>query len=253
MGAGKILEMWKSRMQRESLYSTAAYWDSKAVEYEGHAVSMWPNNHLNRYYHGEQLDLLQRMLPSVEGLRLLDLGCGTGRNARYFAQRGARVTGIDFSGKAIEIARRLSSGSNPEFRQQSLFDLDDREAFDIALSWGVLTVACKNETEVQNILQRVRKLLTKGGKVLLCEPIHRGPLHRVLNMDIREFLRIMESTGFEITSLRHLHFWPARILLAYVQWPKAVTATGFYSGRAIMSLLNHRHLGDYKVICAKPA
>ncbi len=36
----------------------------------------------------------------------LDLGCGTGTNAIYLAQKGFDVTGIDVSGRAISVARR---------------------------------------------------------------------------------------------------------------------------------------------------
>jgi len=38
--------------------------------------------------------------------RALDLGCGTGTNSIYLAQRGWQVTGIDFVGSAIRQARR---------------------------------------------------------------------------------------------------------------------------------------------------
>lgn len=36
----------------------------------------------------------------------LDLGCGTGTNVRYLAERGWRVTGVDFIPRAIDQARR---------------------------------------------------------------------------------------------------------------------------------------------------
>lgn len=48
-------------------------------------------------------------LIETEGLpagRALDLGCGTGTNAIYLAQRGWQVTGIDFVSSAIRQARR---------------------------------------------------------------------------------------------------------------------------------------------------
>ena len=40
----------------------------------------------------------------VGGLRLLDVGCGTGYFAREMAARGARVTAIDISSRMIELA-----------------------------------------------------------------------------------------------------------------------------------------------------
>lgn len=41
---------------------------------------------------------------TVDGSKILDIGCGTGRNAYYFASLGAHVTGIDISQNAIRIA-----------------------------------------------------------------------------------------------------------------------------------------------------
>ena len=45
----------------------------------------------------------------VEGLEVLDLGCGTGYFAREMARRGARVTAVDLSPKMLAHARRLES------------------------------------------------------------------------------------------------------------------------------------------------
>ncbi|HEY8207703.1 MAG TPA: methyltransferase domain-containing protein, partial [Myxococcaceae bacterium] len=40
---------------------------------------------------------VDRLVGPVEGLRVLDAGCGTGRHAVRLAGRGAVVTGVDFS------------------------------------------------------------------------------------------------------------------------------------------------------------
>ena len=42
--------------------------------------------------------------------RALDLACGEGRNAVWLAERGWRVTGVDFAELAIGKARRLAAG-----------------------------------------------------------------------------------------------------------------------------------------------
>lgn len=42
----------------------------------------------------------------VSGRIICDLACGQGDMARYLAQRGARVVGVDISRKLLEIARR---------------------------------------------------------------------------------------------------------------------------------------------------
>jgi SAM-dependent methyltransferase len=46
----------------------------------------------------------------------LDLGCGNGRNAIYLAQRGWRVTGIDFVPKAIRTARARAAAAGVDVR-----------------------------------------------------------------------------------------------------------------------------------------
>lgn len=48
---------------------------------------------------------LARLVGPVAGLRLLDLACGHGRFARYFARQGAHVVGIDLSSALLEKAR----------------------------------------------------------------------------------------------------------------------------------------------------
>lgn len=44
-------------------------------------------------------------LPDLKDRRVIDLGCGEGRNTRMFADRGARMTGLDLSTEMIAAAR----------------------------------------------------------------------------------------------------------------------------------------------------
>jgi 2-polyprenyl-3-methyl-5-hydroxy-6-metoxy-1,4-benzoquinol methylase len=119
----RVREMWKQRQERETLYATAAYWDHKAEVFRGKAVSMWPNNVLNELYEREDEVEIRRRLGDVNGLDVLDLGCGTGRMSRWLAAQGARVTGVDFSAGALAIARSESSGPNPAYQHGSIFEL----------------------------------------------------------------------------------------------------------------------------------
>ena len=47
-----------------------------------------------------------KLIGDVKGKRVLDLACGEGYNTRILATKGAKVTGVDFSEKLIELARR---------------------------------------------------------------------------------------------------------------------------------------------------
>ncbi len=55
------------------------------------------------------------LIPAGAGRTALDVGCGPGRNTRWLARQGYRVTGIDISAYALEEARRRSSGPDPDF------------------------------------------------------------------------------------------------------------------------------------------
>jgi SAM-dependent methyltransferase len=58
-------------------------------------------------------DELVRLVESgrIRPCRALDLGCGTGANALYLAQRGFDVTGVDYAVAAIEKARRRAAAA----------------------------------------------------------------------------------------------------------------------------------------------
>lgn len=69
----------------------------------------------------------------------LDLGCGTGTNAIYLAQRGLAVVGVDFTPQAIESARAKARRANVavDFRIGDVTRLDAlREPFDLVLDIG---------------------------------------------------------------------------------------------------------------------
>lgn len=47
-----------------------------------------------------------RSLTGARPHRILELGCGSGADSRYFARRGHHVTALDFSSAAVRLARR---------------------------------------------------------------------------------------------------------------------------------------------------
>lgn len=77
---------------------------------------------------------------NVEGKRVLDVGCGTGRMAVQLAKRGAYVVGIDISQHMLEIAKSIVEKEG--FQNKCTFIQDDfakhvfNEKFDISLALG---------------------------------------------------------------------------------------------------------------------
>lgn len=82
-------------------------------------------------------------LGDISGKSLLHLQCHFGMDTISFARLGAEVTGVDFSDKAIELAKSLSSKLNipARFICSNIYDLPDKLTgqFDIVhTSYGVL-------------------------------------------------------------------------------------------------------------------
>ena len=242
--------MLRIRLQREEIYTKQEYWDLKATEYDDKSISLWPNPNLNELYHSEQISLIDELTGPVAGKKLLDVGCGMGRMSRHFAGRGARVLGLDFSPATVEVARGLSSNTNPEYKVGSFFELSGFADYDSVFTSAALAMACKGRDDLLCVLRQLRGALKLGGVFLTVEPLHKGFLHRVLDMRLSEFIEALSSCGFDVVEVRQLHFWPMRLALAYIRWPNVVTAPAYHLGQMLMRFPGLNGLGDYKAIKA---
>ena len=74
------------------------YFDNSASQYaERSASTLW------RWQRNRELAVVRTLLENVEGLNVLDLGCGAGFYTRYCIQQGAhKVIAVDFSPLMIE-------------------------------------------------------------------------------------------------------------------------------------------------------
>jgi SAM-dependent methyltransferase len=70
------------------------------------------------YIWGTEASLLARQVSAVlpPGARVLDLGCGEGRDSVFFAERGFDVTGVDIARSGLSKAERLASARGVRVR-----------------------------------------------------------------------------------------------------------------------------------------
>ena len=76
----------------------------------------------------------------VRGPTVLDVGCGDGNNAIYLASRGFDVTGVDFSAKAINIAKQKARDAEVEVKFITLDALNIgtlAKRFDTVIDFGL--------------------------------------------------------------------------------------------------------------------
>jgi cyclopropane fatty-acyl-phospholipid synthase-like methyltransferase len=98
------------------------------------------------------------------GKTLLELGCGNGRDAVFFAEKGKRVSALDLSSQAIQSLSSMDI-KNAEFFNQDFSQLSNFKNIDYVYSRFTLH-SIDEETE-QIVFQQLPKVLTKGGLFLL--------------------------------------------------------------------------------------
>jgi SAM-dependent methyltransferase len=243
----RLRRLMQDRAGREELYSRPEFWDGKARDYRDSAVSMFVNRNLNALLERAQFAFVDSVLGEPRGRHVLDVGAGTGRLSRHLARRGARVTSFDFAPAVVEIARALNEGLPIEAGVMSVFDLEAEGAYDDAAVLGCLSAACRDAAALADAARRLHRALRPGARVAMVEPFHRGFLHRVLDLPLDECLAVFEAAGFEVTHRAEMHFWPARFLLAPVEWPMWLTRPLHAAGEGVLRLAGPRSgLGDYK-------
>ena len=83
---------------------------------------------------------VMKLLPPTRPLRVLDIGCGEGKDAVFFARNGYEVTAFDVAESGLEKARRLAdaAGVHVNLFRADLLDFRPDGEYDIVFSSGVL-------------------------------------------------------------------------------------------------------------------
>ncbi|HQB08446.1 MAG TPA: class I SAM-dependent methyltransferase, partial [bacterium] len=116
-----------------------------------------------------ECDFLETEFNFDKSLKILDVGCGTGRHAIELTKRGYNVTGIDLSESQLERAREKATeaGLDIKFMKADARNLPFNGEFDAAI------MLCEGgfplmETDEMNfeILKNVSRSLNKNGKLI---------------------------------------------------------------------------------------
>ncbi len=112
------------------------------------------------------LDNFLRALNLPAGARVLDLACGKGRHARYLAEKGFDVTGLDISAGSISFARQF------EHERLAFYQHDMRQAFrvnyfDAVVNFFTSFGYFQDDRDHVLTLKNVWKNLRPGGLLLI--------------------------------------------------------------------------------------
>ncbi len=181
-------------------------------------------NKEHEHFRGEQSLFAEMLVVKYfkPGIRVLELGCGNGRDSQFFSQNNADVLATDFSQTAIEQNKKLHpSGLNWRVFDMSQGDWTSLGIFDVV--YAFLSLHYFSNEKTAEIFQNIYKILNdKGLLAFVCksndparqvddkevEPglfIKKGHLRHYFS---EEYVHSLLADGFDIELLetRNLHY-----------------------------------------------
>ncbi|ADO82956.1 Methyltransferase type 11 [Ilyobacter polytropus DSM 2926] len=129
-----------------------------------------------------------------KNIRILDIGCGTGRHSIELAKRGYYVTGIDLSESMLKRAKEKSEEEKVDvyFQKADARNLTFKEEFDLAIMIceGAFSLMETDEMNYQ-ILESAAKSLKENGKLIFTTLNALFPLYH----SVKDFIESQKQEG----------------------------------------------------------
>jgi len=152
-----------------------------------------------------------RIIRLTRDMRILDLGCGTGRWAIDFAKTGANVVAVDFSPKLLEIAKKIADEKN--LNNISFFESGAQDfvhgRYDIIFIGGLLCYL--NDDDVAKTFKNCKSMLLPQGRVVIRDSISlrkrmiKQGDYPVIYRPPQELISIAEKNDFKVTYQEDAH------------------------------------------------
>ena len=150
------------------------------------AAELWTDEHTSmkmlEYHLDESIDLSSRnkdfIARSVKWIvshfginvntNIADFGCGPGLYTTLFAENNADVTGIDFSKRSIQYAKKVADqkGLDITYYQQNYLEFETEKRFDL-ITMIFCDFCALSPLQRKTLLAKFYKFLKPGGSVLL--------------------------------------------------------------------------------------
>ena len=140
-----------------------------------------------------------KYLPKRKGAQVLDVGCGSGRDALSLAKRGYQVTAVDPSDELLDFARSSAPPATVTWGTDALPELKNLGArqFDFILVSAVWMHLAPHQREPS--LRRLKALLSDNGYLAVTLRLGTPDISRSMyELNTEEFLTQAKATGFDV-------------------------------------------------------
>jgi SAM-dependent methyltransferase len=123
------------------------YYDKNAQEFFNDTVDADMTSHYKEFL---------KLIP--KNARILDAGCGSGRDAKYFKESGYEVLAIDGSEEMCRLASELIGSDVLNMLFQDIDFIDEFDGI-----WASASLLHVPSDEISDVLKRLKKSLKKNG------------------------------------------------------------------------------------------
>ena len=109
--------------------------------------------------------LMDELMPPANS-KMLDLGCGAGRHAKWLAAKGFDVTGLDLAASSIRSAKKYEE-TNLRFAKHDMRDPFGKNHFDYVFNFFTRFGYFKNDDENHQVIRNIHQALKPGGILVL--------------------------------------------------------------------------------------
>ncbi len=153
-----------------SVYTAQQLWDDDHISRQMLAMHLDPDVEpasRRSAFIDTSVEWIVRHFDVGPGTRIADFGCGPGLYTTPFAQRGAEVTGIDWSRRSIAHARKTAERSRLkiDYTLTNYLTYESDKRFDLA-TLIYCDYCALSPTQRQHFLHVIRQHLAPGGRLL---------------------------------------------------------------------------------------
>lgn len=115
----------------------------------------------------DYLPILYKFLELRNGMRILDVGCGTGAYTRLLAKQiDCEIFGIDINENLLKVAQRIDK-NKIKYLKQNVYELEfSKDYFDLVTCQMVLS----NLSEPKKALLEMKRIIKSNGIIVAIEP-----------------------------------------------------------------------------------